>query len=53
MSSSISKFERLDGGLVLVSDDEPEILDGICGMLIVGSEGNGDLFVRRPEVSLM
>lgn len=56
MVSIMSKFERLDGGLVLPvvrGTIEPEILDRIGVFLrSVGSGVKGGFFMNRPELSL-
>lgn len=54
VSSTNSKFERLDDGLVEYGDGTPVILDGIGVRLVIGSGMPDDFFVRekRPELSL-
>ena len=51
--SRISKFERLDDGLVSGTDGGPEILGGIAVRLVVGSGLRGGLLIKRPAPSLM
>ena len=47
-----SKFERLDGGLMSVSDNAPAILDEIGMVLLIGSRANGVFFMKHPNLSL-
>jgi hypothetical protein len=52
VTSTASKFERLDGGLVLGSDG-PVILDGIGEGPLLGFDVFGSPFVNRPLLSLL
>lgn len=50
--STNSKFEMLDGDLVLAALGGPEIQVGIAARLFVGSASSCGFFVKRPELSL-
>ena len=52
VSSSNSKFEMLDIGLMLGTSGGLVILDGIGVRLLIGSMVNGSIHVKRPELSL-